>query len=783
MNLTEKNRINLDGKWIFAMEKHDIVCNDEFSIKCRRDLLESGLEIIPATVPGNFELDLYEAGKIQDPYFADNVLKMQEYEDRHLWFSREFESSFDESSAFLVFEGIDTFADIFLNGRKIAHTDNMLIAHEIKAEGLIKGMNDLTVHIYPTSIEARNFDVSCNEFAMKYNWGSLHVRKAPHMYGWDIMPRILSGGLWRSVYLVSKPEERIDEVYVNTVDIADDHSSATISIFYKITVKSGSLNEYSIKVYGRHKNSVFEKSQKLYHTSDKFRIWVPNAALWWTADLGDPALYDTTVELYKNESLIDSYKLNVGIRIVGLEKTSTTDIQGNGEFCFYLNNSRLFIRGTNWVPLDAFHSRDKDRLQTALDLVKDVGCNAIRCWGGNVYEPAEFFDYCDRNGIAVWQDFAMACAIYPQTEEFSDKLHMEAKSVVRLFRNHPSLFLWSGDNECDYGYVYWGGIAKDPNKNKLTRKTIPDVISTEDPERLYLPSSPYIDEVAYSKGPSLISNIIPENHLWGPRDYYKSNYYTTSMAHFASEMGYHGCPDINSMKKFLSEDKIWPWQNNDEWVVHAASPEKSLDSLYAYRIELMAKQVYEMWGFNPDSAEVFSIASQISQAEAMKFFVENFRSMKWRRTGIIWWNILDGWPQFSDAVVDYYFTKKLAYYYIKRSQNPVCLMFKEPDNWHIQLTGVNDTNEPVQLDYEVYEILPDRSVLTKRTTNIPANGIIQLDRIPFSMSDKHFYIIEWETKSAKGYNHYLAGCPPFNFEWYNSCLQKMESLCISKNFI
>lgn len=177
--------------------------------------------------------------------------------------------------------------------------------------------------------------------------------------------------------------------------------------------------------------------------------------------------------------------------------------------------------------------------------------------------------------------------------------------------------------------------------------------------------------------------LLPENHLWGPRDYYKSSFYTESPAHFVSETGYHGCNSLSSIKGFISPEKLWPWQDNAEWLAHAYEP-IGPEGPYAYRIKLMADQTVEMFGRQPETLEDFILASQISQAEAKKFFIELTRYKKWRRCGVIWWNMIDGWPQFSDAVVSYDFIKKLAYYYIKRVQQDLCLMFDEIDGWHIR---------------------------------------------------------------------------------------------------
>src|SRR5439155_26535148 len=276
------------------------------------------------------------------------------------------------------------------------------------------------------------------------------------------------------------------------------------------------------------------------------------------------------------------------------------------------NGERLFVLGTNWVPLDAYHSRDRDRIGPALDLVEDLGCNMIRCWGGNVYEDDRFYERCDRAGILVWQDFTMACAIYPQDGEFRRRLETEVRQVVRRLRQHPSIALWVGDNECDQKYMS-GHRRRDPNDNGLTREVIPGVLRDEDPSRAYLPSSPYADAVAFAAGEA----YLPENHLWR-RDFYKDTFYTASLCHFASEIGYHGCPSPDTLRKFLSPDKVWPFSDNEEWLLHSTSPIPGVD-IHDYRVDLMARQVRTLFGSVPESLDDFAFASQSSQAEALKF--------------------------------------------------------------------------------------------------------------------------------------------------------------------
>ncbi len=382
----------LDGSWTMAIGANEEVIRDDIRITDMSGLLHSGLTVIPATVPGNFELDMQRAGLIGDPFWGTNIIQMQELENRHIWYGRTFIIDKVSSDTFFVFEGIDTYSEMFLNGEMIASTDNMLIPHEIRAEGVRAGENELIVHIRPARIEAMKHEIDAGCFAMKYNWESLQVRKASHMYGWDIMPRAISAGIWRSVSIIDKPKDRIDDIFIFTKSMNRDGKYAELTVNFKTHTDADSLRGMKLSINGKCGGSSFSVQHKLMHTSGKFNVFVGDAMFWWPAGSGDAALYETTVDLYRDDVLLDSFSLNVGIRKVELLRTSTTDKNGNGQFLFRINYENIFIKGTNWVPVDAYHSRDRERIIPALQMVKDVGCNAIRCWGGNVYEDPILYD-------------------------------------------------------------------------------------------------------------------------------------------------------------------------------------------------------------------------------------------------------------------------------------------------------------------------------------------------------------------------------------------------------
>ncbi|MBN1810061.1 MAG: glycoside hydrolase family 2 [Planctomycetes bacterium] len=758
--------LSLDGEWSFAFTS---AFSEALNVSSRSALEAAGLNFRPCSVPGNLELDLLAAGLINDPFQGMNTVALMECEDYHVWYVRRFDAgALAGSRGELVFNGIDCLADIYLNGKPLGSVDNMLVEHVFDVTGLLRRDNELLVHIRPAMQEASRYDYPPGVAAGPVNRESLFVRKAPHMYGWDIMPRAVSAGIWRSVFLRGMPEERLERVFLATTAVASGHAEASLRLDYVLHVSTGAGRTCEILLTASCGESSFEHRFRPAVPSGAEEFNVASPVLWWPAGYGSPALYDVNVTLLMDGAPVDSLAFGHGIRTVELLRTGVTNAAGDGEFVFMLNGVRVFAKGTNWVPLDAYHSRDLARIPAALDLAVECRCNIIRCWGGNVYEHDLFYEICDRSGIMVWQDFAMACAVYPQDREFQDRLAGEAVKVVRRLRQHPCIILWSGDNECDWSYTWFK--KGDPNANVLTRGVLPAVLAAEDPSRPYIPSSPYMDEEACAKG----IELVPESHLWGPRDYYKSPFYLGAVCHFVSEIGYHGCPSPDSVRRFISPDKVWPFHDNEEWVLHSTNPVpgRSMLSPPDQRVQLMVKQILALFGRLPDNLEDFSFASQATQAEAKKFFIERFRSGMWRRTGIIWWNLLDGWPQFSDAVVDYYFRRKLAFHYIARSQQDVCLMLAEPDAGAQRLIASNSTLADASLSFNVKDVATGEMIAESHGLS-PANSAVALLSIPFDESTRRMYLISWQGDAA-GSNHYLAGVPPFDLVEYRSWLADLR---------
>lgn len=761
-------RIELNGIWKLAVLSHQEFEKTEGTCTCALDLPHGTGIMVDARVPGNYEQDLMDAGQLEDLFYGKNLLKSREMEWNHLFYSRIFEAEPAKGETYrILFDGIDTVAEVFLNGVLLCKTDNMLKGYAVSIpEGLLQqGDNELFVHILPVVLKARSQDYPMALNGLKYEMDSLYIRKSPYMYGWDIFPRILSGGIWKDVFLEKIPRIEFLQSYLFVKKLKEDYSSCTLGYFCELELGETRYEDYELELEGICGSSRFFARTDLWSKAVHLDLTVENPLLWWPKRNGTPNLYQVTARLLRKGETCAHKSFRFGIRTVTLEKTSLTDQEGGGEFCFRINNRKLFVLGTNWVPLDSLPSRGRERISPALDMAEDLQCNMIRCWGGGYYEDDLFYDLCDEKGILVWQDFMEACGIYPQTDEFLGGFREEVRYQVRRLRQHACLALWAGDNENDMAYGWETDFQLNPNQNRNTREIIPEVLRCEDYLRPYLPSSPYMDETAYQSRTG--DRYLPEQHLWGPRDYYKGSFYKDAAAHFASETGYHGCPSPQSISRFISPEALWPWQDNGEWFLHASSPTDKPEEPFAYRIKLMASQIQVLFGRIPDNLEEFSLLSQISQAEAKKYFIERFRIGKWKRTGIIWWNLLDGCPQFSDAVVDYYFTKKLAYGYIRRSQEKTALMMDEPCENRISLVGVNDQIAAAEVSFTVRDLYSGREALSGSSL-IPGDSSCVLAVLD-TCEDRCFYLIEWETGGVKYHNHYVTWQPPMDQEAYIRC--------------
>ena len=728
------------------------------------------LTAMPAQVPGNVELALHAAGLAPDPLIAPNTWSYVRFETWGWWYEKEFTLDAALADAWrvaLVIEGLDCLGAVWLNGVHLGDTANALITHRLPTAGALRpGLNRLQIRVSSGMREVRAAGLgsvadthqgSCVE--------GLYLRKAPHQFGWDIMPRLVSAGLWRPLRLEAEQELGVGEVYWATLSADAAQRTATVLVDWTLRLPDEGWEHWRVRISiaGLHHCEIALSAGR-----GRRMLQLTDVDLWWPHGWGEAKLYDARVELLDPQGrVVHGRSDRLGIRTVHLRRSEALDANGRGDFGFEVNGTRLYAKGTNWVPLDALHSRDEQHLAAALAMLTELGCNMVRMWGGNVYESDAFYAWCDAHGMLVWQDFALACGTYPQDDAFAAALGAEASAVVRRLRNRPSMAVWCGSNETDQAPEWrWRGMRVDPNRDRTTREVLARAIAAHDPVRDYLPSSPYLSPAVHAGGGQ------PEDHLWGPRDDFKGTYYRRSQACFVSEIGYHGCPSAASLARMVPPGTaLWPLVGN------AALSPLSVKALPGdpdsdYRIPLMARQATQLIGREPRDLAEFVSASQLSQAEAMKSFVETWRARKGHTWGMLWWNLRDGWPIISDAIVDWFGERKLAFAAIKASQQDVVALVEEPAGWQHRVVLVNDRREEIEVALVIDQLSGDGksgNELWRGTLRIPANGVLEACRLPQVQDCTRCWRLRW-SGDATGANHYIAGSRPWPVErllaWY-----------------
>ena len=766
--------VDLNGEWrLAAFPEPD-------GVAIRSLPLPDGLPVrnYRATVPGCCEMELVKTGELPDPMVGMNDFAFRAYEG-HQWL---YEKTFiapkvaPGEKAELVFDGIDTLADVFLNGEKIGVAENMLISHTFDVTGKLKegAENAVQVLIRPVGLAAR--DVTLGELGYTMTGGADHerIRKAPYMYGWDTTPRLPVSGIWRDVRLEVRPAVRIDNTVWIVLDVNRKAKRAEVTCRTRIHAPF-SVYHHAKVVFTLSRNGRVAVRNERYllgpQASSNKRLAINDAELWWPRGAGGQPLYDAKVEVVSDDGkVLASETRKIGLRTVALEYDDRKLPERPGKFLFRINGEPIYVRGTDWIPTDPIPSRQLERIVPTLELAKEMNCNLVRVWGGGVYEPEVFFDWCDANGLMVWQDFMTACAVPPQDDEFLKVMREEALSVVLRLRNHPSLVLWAGDNENDLaGRWALGNLARDPNKYRLTREILPGVLFEYDVTRPYLPSSPYVSSEAFAK------KVEPaEDHLWAPpRAWWKTKYYTDNPCWFCSEGGGFALPSRASLEKMLPPgmiDKFWKnpdeadWKKlewTDAWHHRATCPNLEPGQYPWKRTDLVQKMAVAIWGDVPrHDIDTFIEQSQAAQAEAIKFQIEHFRAQKFvSKGGFVVWNVRDCWPTISDAVSDWYGDRKMAFHAQKAAQADVLVMITEDR----RLLAVNDTLEPASGTVRVTEA-KDGKVVYEGGFTVKANAINDIARMDWN--GQGLFVIDYKVGGETLRNHYLHGEPPFSWSEY-----------------
>lgn len=614
----------------------------------------SGTMLWEAAVPGDIHLDLMKAGFIPDPFFADNYDHCLWMEDKEWWYETNLTAPEMKpgQSLFLVFEGLDTLATVYLNGEVIGRHENMFTPLRINLTGKLDGSeNRLAVCLAPLAADAR---VRINPKNLGFGPRRLFFRKAQSCFGWDIAPRIVTVGIWQPVRLVVCDEAEIEFVNIQTLSATAELARVEAEVGLIHHAPSEPLT-IKINLAGQEL-TLTAPAEAAGASSVKAIFEIQNPKLWWPHNHGEPALHDCSVTLSLGDKKLDERSSRFGIRTV--EMVQEPQGEGKTSFYFKVNGKPVFLKGMNWTPCDSIYPRaDRDRYEKLITFARENNINTLRVWGGGIYESDWFYELCDREGILIWQDFMFACGFYPYDEPFMEAVREEAEVVVKRLRSHPSLLVWCGDNEDDW--IYMMHFGKDFYKNPINRWCLPNVCSRLDPLRPYVKSSPF----SPSDDMDPNSPDAGDAHLWYHGHSYKSENYMNVRPRMVTEMGHLALPDMDIVKTFIPENCLWP-MDNEPWRSHSSDPIRL--GWGHYRINSLYDSIKAAGLEKPETLEDMIEKTQRLQAEATRCWVETYSSDPgcW---GVLLWNLADGWPQISDAYIAYPFAPKAAMAVVKEA--------------------------------------------------------------------------------------------------------------------
>ena len=676
----------------------------------------------PAAVPGSVYTDLINAGRLEDPYWRDNEMTALELMKNDFEYRGTFDADKEElkdaDDVILRFNGLDTLADITLNGVSLGSVNNMHRTWEYRVLNLLKEEGNELVIVFhsPVNFIAKEFEadpaILGTEDAMR---GFPKIRKGHYMFGWDWGPRLPDAGIWRKIELLKVVKSRLTSVYISQ-KISEDFSEAVLNISTKAEVeekpsghilnKKTTYNEYTLLSddpdFKVNITVTAPNGERIIINADGTKpVTIEKPELWWPNGLGKQPLYTVLVELVlkENGKVIDTCEKRIGIREL---KISTAKDEYGSEFAQVVNGVKYFAMGADYIPEDNILSRtNPERTRKLISDCAAANFNSIRVWGGGLYPDDSFFDACDEYGLVVWQDFMFACANYRLTEEFEENIMQELKGQIRRLAHHASLGLWCGNNEMEMfvDQGTWG--AKNEIKSdyvKMYEYLFPRLLKEEDPDRFYWPASP-------SSGGAFDYPNDPNRgdvHYW---DVWHGNKpfteYRKFFFRYLSEFGFQSFPSIKTVEKFtLPEDRNVFSYIMEKHQRNAAANGKIMNYM-------------EQTFLYPNNLDTLIYASQLLQAEAIRYGVEHFRRNRGRCMGAVYWQLNDCWPVASWASIDYYGRWKALHYAAKRFFAPLMISCEE-DSLLNQSMNVNE--EPFEVKKAIRLNVTNESMMDRNVT-------------------------------------------------------------------
>lgn len=646
----------------------------------------------PATVPGTVHTDLLANKLIPEPFAGTTEPDLQWIGDR-TW---EYETTFTPSAEItsqqvqeLVFKGLDTYADVYLNDSLIlGGTDNMFVEWRIPVGGVLRAGETNTLRVvfhpaYETALPmAMNWPVKLPADNDKGEWKtSVFTRKAPYHFGWDWGPRYVTVGVWRPVYLDAWSGAALDNIQF----VQQSQDSTRADFVARVSLRGAEGTQTAVRVMlADSLGGIYGSADALVGDADgvnngrivEIPFTISNPKLWWPNGMGKPNLYGIhTLVTDRSGKLLDANTQRIGVRTIRL--VQKPDSVGEGEsFQFYVNGEPCFIKGANYIPQDVFLPRvDTARYEELIGTAVASNMNMLRMWGGGIYEEDLFFDLCDERGMMVWEDFMFACSFYPWDSAFLNNVRREAVYNVRRLRNHPSLAIWCGNNEIDEAWFHWGyqkAYGWDSTEqaqikhgiDTLFRGVLSDVVAAEDSGRQYHPSSPM-----YGRGNPL-SRIKGDVHYWGVfHDEEPFSVYKDKPGRFSNEYGFVSLPCYDTYREYFAPEDMWLY--SPAMILHQKTPK-------GYRLleEYMSRDLPLL----KDDFRTYVYLSQITQAEGIKIAMEGHRSKRPFNQGTMYWQLNDCYPAISWSSMDSRYRWKALQYYAVRSFAPTLLSFERVDS-------------------------------------------------------------------------------------------------------
>lgn len=632
----------------------------------------------PATVPGTVHTDLMANEIIEDPFFRLNERGVQWVDKEDWMYQTTFvptEAELAANNCELVFYGLDTYADVYLNGSPLLNADNMHRTWRVDVKDKIKpGENKLEVYLHsPIKIDLPK----CDQYDYGFNTGpdqsqnggifdklvSIFARKAGYHYGWDWGPRLVTSGIWRPVVLEAWNGPRLADVQVIQNKVTDRRADLTL-VSEVIADSDVPAADITVTADGKQ---IAAKTVALKKGMNRIEMpaTVKNPRLWWPNGLGEAYLYNLTTAVNVDGTASDTDTKKIGLRSIVLHNDK--DQYGHNLY-FEVNGKPVFMKGVDMVPLDNFLPRiTREKYKKHVLDAKDVNMNMIRVWGGGVYEDDCFYELCDSAGIMVWQDFMFACSTYPADDKFIASIRAEAIDNVRRLRNHPCIALWCGNNECQDVFYGWGNrkqyyeekgvlpLLESQFKN-MYFKCLPEVVKEYGGGTAYRPSSPFAFEDTPSDG------INGDAHYWGVwhgRD--SIGHYNVERARFFSEYGFQSFPEFESVKIYAPQERDWDI-NSEVMMAHQRAG--------SYANNLIREYMNDEF-VTPDNFEDFLYVGMILQGDAIKTAMEAHRRDMPYCMGTLVWQHNDCWPVASWAGRDYYGRWKAQQYFARNAYRDI----------------------------------------------------------------------------------------------------------------